>query len=263
MINLKILITSGGTTEKIDDVRMITNISTGKLGSLIASEFYNQEKNIEIIYICSKNAIVPHIPNLRIIKISSVFDLQQNLTDILSNEKIDAVIHAMAVSDYSVKKVLTAEILTKNIIEKIKQSNTNDIDILKKDILEVIILANDYLSSSSKINSDLDNLMLVMNKTPKIISIIKILQPSTILVAFKLLNKVEKDILIETAYKLLLKNNCDFVLANDLVNVNYENHLGFLVNSDKTYEQYNTKKDIAKAISFSVLKKIKEKNKGE
>ena len=31
----KIIITAGGTTEPIDNVRKITNVSTGKLGSLI------------------------------------------------------------------------------------------------------------------------------------------------------------------------------------------------------------------------------------
>ena len=32
----KIIITAGGTSEKIDNVRKITNSSTGKLGKLIA-----------------------------------------------------------------------------------------------------------------------------------------------------------------------------------------------------------------------------------
>ena len=36
---MKILITSGGTTEKIDDVRGITNHSTGYLGKEIAELF--------------------------------------------------------------------------------------------------------------------------------------------------------------------------------------------------------------------------------
>ena len=37
---MKILITSGGTTEKIDAVRGITNHSTGYLGKEIAELFY-------------------------------------------------------------------------------------------------------------------------------------------------------------------------------------------------------------------------------
>jgi len=36
---MKVLITSGGTREYIDDVRVLTNISTGKLGATIANTF--------------------------------------------------------------------------------------------------------------------------------------------------------------------------------------------------------------------------------
>ena len=36
---MKILITSGGTTEYIDDVRVLTNISTGRLGAQIGTCF--------------------------------------------------------------------------------------------------------------------------------------------------------------------------------------------------------------------------------
>ena len=45
MKNINVLITSGGTVEKIDAVRGITNFSTGKLGSLLAESFsmYNAE----------------------------------------------------------------------------------------------------------------------------------------------------------------------------------------------------------------------------
>ena len=36
------LITSGGTSEKIDRVRSITNHSTGQLGKIIAETFLNK-----------------------------------------------------------------------------------------------------------------------------------------------------------------------------------------------------------------------------
>ncbi len=58
---LNIIITAGGTSEKIDSVRKITNNSSGKLGSIIADTFLNKnDNNIEkIYYICPKNAIKP------------------------------------------------------------------------------------------------------------------------------------------------------------------------------------------------------------
>ena len=38
-MTMHILITSGGTTEKIDQVRGITNFATGTLGKLLAEQF--------------------------------------------------------------------------------------------------------------------------------------------------------------------------------------------------------------------------------
>lgn len=46
---MKILITSGGTTEAIDSVRGITNHSTGRLGKVIAETFLNQGHEVTLI----------------------------------------------------------------------------------------------------------------------------------------------------------------------------------------------------------------------
>ena len=46
----KIVITAGGTSEKIDNVRKITNSSSGKLGSVIATKLLElQDDKIEKI----------------------------------------------------------------------------------------------------------------------------------------------------------------------------------------------------------------------
>ena len=39
---MKILVTAGDTYEPIDDVRKVTHMATGRLGSLIADEFAKQ-----------------------------------------------------------------------------------------------------------------------------------------------------------------------------------------------------------------------------
>ena len=57
---MNIVITAGGTIEPIDDVRAITNFSSGKLGSKIANKLV-QLSNVEnIFYVCSQNAIKPN-----------------------------------------------------------------------------------------------------------------------------------------------------------------------------------------------------------
>lgn len=52
----KVIITAGGTSERIDNVRKITNSSTGKLGCTIANEILSTLEDVEIYYICSKTS---------------------------------------------------------------------------------------------------------------------------------------------------------------------------------------------------------------
>ena len=55
---MRILITAGGTSEKIDDVRAITNHSTGSLGQAIAKEWL-QYPEVAIDYVTTKTAKQP------------------------------------------------------------------------------------------------------------------------------------------------------------------------------------------------------------
>ena len=50
---------------------------------------------------------------------------------------------------------------------------------------------------------------------PKVISGIRQTSPDTLLIGFKLLSGVPHEELIDVGYRLLQKNDCDFVMAND------------------------------------------------
>ena len=51
---MKIVITAGGTSEKIDDVRTITNSSTGRLGYAVGTAFLQQYADeLEAVYYLS------------------------------------------------------------------------------------------------------------------------------------------------------------------------------------------------------------------
>ena len=103
---MNILITAGGTKEDIDPVRGITNYSTGRLGCLIAEKFINA--GASVTYICSEAAARPH--NGEIITIKNTAQLQEKLTEALKSRGYNAVIHAMAVSDYTPYKTANKKI---------------------------------------------------------------------------------------------------------------------------------------------------------
>ena len=102
----KIIITAGGTSERIDNVRKITNSSSGKLGALIASKLIElNDSNIEkIYYICSKNAIKPTNSKIEIIEIVDTNDLKVVVEKLLTTEKIDYFV--MDVSFVSIEHLL-------------------------------------------------------------------------------------------------------------------------------------------------------------
>lgn len=229
----KIIITAGGTSEKIDQVRKITNSSTGKLGMTIANDILKEQKEAMIYYVCSKTALRPLDERVQIMEIEGTQDLKNTIENLLLNQQIDYFIHAMAVSDYMTNYVTT--------LENIKES------IQKAENLEEA-LSNLQVISENKISSYENNLVIVLKPTPKIIAIIKDISPSTYLVGFKLLDDVPKEKLMEAANKLKEKNKCDLVVANDLSTIKNGEHIAYLIDEKKNIEEAHGKSDIAEKI---------------
>ena len=182
---MNILITAGGTSEKIDEVRTITNTATGRLGSLTAEAFLRNE-DVAVTYVCSENAVVPQDNRAKTIRIGDVQNLKSTLEKLMREQAFDAVVHSMAVSDYTVKYSASIEKLAYFLAERLslKAADTEN----KKQLSSHIRLAlSEYTDSwnTPKISSDIENLFLCLEKTPKIIGLFKTLQPDTVLVGFK------------------------------------------------------------------------------
>lgn len=260
---MNIIITAGGTCERIDNVRNISNIATGTLGSLIAGELAVQAANWAntIYYICGKNAVLPAGGRTEIISIDGVGQLRDALTGLLSTKKIDAIIHSMAVSDYTVGAVSTVERLSRTIAQKLAEEGGADdlsAEWVSQVVTDCICAADPALIRDGKLSSEHENLVLTLQKTPKIIGLIKQLQPTTVLVGFKLLDGVNEQTLLSAGYNLLIKNNCDFVLANDRQTITEHSHAGLLIKPDRSYEKRTTKKEIAEIIVKRVLEQIEK-----
>ena len=229
----KIIITAGGTSEKIDNVRKITNSSSGKLGMTIANHLLVEKDDIVIYYVCSKTSLRPSGNRVHILEIEGTLDLKNTIENLLANNHIDYFIHSMAVSDYTTDYVTT--------LEKIKES------IKKTDNIDEVF-SNIEVIGGTKISSYEDNLVVVLKPTPKIISIIKNISPSTYLVGFKLLDSVSKENLIEVAKKLRDKNKCNLVVANDLSTIRTGEHIAYIIDDKNNVQESHGKNDIAKKL---------------
>ncbi|EMB66180.1 phosphopantothenate--cysteine ligase [Streptococcus mutans] len=226
---MKILITSGGTTEKIDQVRGITNHSSGRLGKKIAEKFLAASHQVTLVTTAS--AIKPKKrANLSIIEITDVNNLIETLEPLVKSHHV--LIHSMAVSDYT-------PIYMTDLTEVEETS----------DLSQLLTKTN----KERKISSQADYQVLFLKKTPKVISLVKQWNPSIQLIAFKLLVNVSKEELFQVARSSLKKNQADYILANDLTMISADKHLAYLLDNTNAY-MAETKAEIADLIFEKVRK---------
>lgn len=196
-----VLITAGGTREYIDDVRVVTNISTGALGAKIAEGFY--EAGCRVHYVHSKQAVMPNClgsshetSRLMTHQIVTVNDLKETMEALIKGFKIDIVIHSAAVSDFTFDRS-----------EPIKLSSSS---------------AEDFIEHMRK----------TIKPTVKIINLIKEWRPEVILVGFKFtVGKTNRE-KFEIAAKSMVGYKGDYVIVNDKFEMEArKSHIAYLINS--------------------------------
>lgn len=99
---LRVLITSGGTAEPIDAVRVITNTSTGETGARVAEHFARAGHEVTLLRARGSR---PAGAGGREETFVTFADLAASLERRLGGEEYDAVIHAAAVSDFSLEAI--------------------------------------------------------------------------------------------------------------------------------------------------------------
>lgn len=224
---MNILITSGGTSEKIDRVRSITNHSTGRLGKIIAET--SLDKGDQVTLVTTPKAVRPAAhPNLTIVQIENVAELLESLEPLIHTH--DVLIHAMAVSDYTPVYMTGLEAVAAS-----------------PDMTEFLNKTN----SESKISSQDDVQVLFLKKTPKVISLVKKWNPAIRLIGFKLLVNVTKEELLKTARDSLIKNQAEIIVANDLTEISNHGHRAYLVGKD-TVTQAQSKEEIAQLLCLHI-----------
>ena len=226
---MKILVTSGGTSEAIDSVRSITNHSSGRLGKLITETLL--EAGHQVCLITTSQAVKPSAhQGLTIIEIKNTADLLQTMKDTIMDYQV--LIHSMAVSDYT----------------PVYMAGFDEVQ-ASQDLTEFL----DRKNQETKISSKDDVQVLFLKKNPKIISLVKEWNPNIHLIGFKLLVDVSREYLIQIARESLEKNQADLIVANDLTQINGEQHKAYLV--EKTsFQTATSKQEIADLLLDRILK---------
>ena len=125
----KVLVTAGATVEEIDPVRVITNKSSGKMGTSIAEQAFL--RGADVLLLRGHNSIEPN-HNIKEEKFTSVSDLYSRIKKNIKN--FDIAVHSAAVSDFAIGnkkntkiksgKELHLELMpTTKIFERLKKLN--------------------------------------------------------------------------------------------------------------------------------------------
>src|SRR3989344_59367 len=187
----RIIITAGGTTEPIDNVRFITNKSSGKMGIALAEQCFLKGASVTLLR--AKSAVKP-----RFLMKEELFETTRDLYTLVKKHapKADIIFHVAAVSDFTVANQLHGKISSKQtlnltlsptikISNEIKKMNPNTLLVLFKaeyglDEVELldsakvklqdanadIVVANDVSKENQGFGSDFNQASL-LTKTGK------------------------------------------------------------------------------------------------
>jgi len=186
----RILMTSGPTVEYIDPVRVVTNLSSGKTGVLLASELVSAGAKVTLVY---GPGIAEPPKGAKVIPVKTTKEMFDAVKKDMK-KKVDVVILAAAASDYTVlnpssskikssKKSLQIKLVqAPKIIDHIKKWQKNvflvgfkaETNISKKKLASLarkklaeakadLIVANDIGTKYQK-NPDLNEIVLVNSK---------------------------------------------------------------------------------------------------
>lgn len=210
----KVLISVGATFEKMDEVRGITNLSSGKTGVEIAKEAFIRGADVTLI--CGHmTADVPHI--FDIIKVGSVHEMDRAVKDQV--EANDIFISAAAVSDFIPQK-------------------------------EAV---------NTKISSQ-KNIVLKLERAPKVINEIKKINPNIFLIGFKAEYDVSDEELINAAKNRMNESGADMMVANDVAieGGGFASDMNevFIIDDDVIHVPFTSKREVASKILDRVVELI-------
>jgi phosphopantothenoylcysteine decarboxylase / phosphopantothenate---cysteine ligase len=172
-----ILVTAGSTVEFIDPIRVISNLSSGKMGNAIAQEAHKKGAKVTLVY--GHGSCEPReLPRMNIVKVSTNEEMYNAIISELGTKTYDAAFMSAAIADYKPTTSLP------------KKMNTRKRDPLTLSLSPTRKIVNEIKSTSK--NS------------------------SIFLVAFKADYNRTNEEMARYALKKMSECSCDLVVANDV-----------------------------------------------
>jgi phosphopantothenoylcysteine decarboxylase / phosphopantothenate---cysteine ligase len=174
---VNVLVTAGSTIEYIDSVRILTNLSSGKMGLNIAQQCLDKGFNVTLVY-GHGTLNIPDDPRMNIIRVKTTEEMFKAVRERILRRRQHVVFHAAAVADFSI--------------------------------------SNSSKKRSYKMDSQNGTKTLKLVPTAKIVDRLKEFDKKIFLVAFKAEYDISKELLIKKAFDKLRECNGDLIVANDV-----------------------------------------------
>jgi phosphopantothenate---cysteine ligase (CTP) len=214
---MNVVVTAGGTVAPIDDVRQITNASTGRFGAMIAEAALLRGANVWHL----------HAPGA------------QRPFDRLARFDLDAPDTAREFERLRQLQAQWLEVRDRCHSEPLRNGTVPEYAerleaILREQPIDIVFLAmavSDFAPEPilGKLSSDSSTLTLRCQRLPKVIQAVRDWSPEIYLVGFKLLSNVPIDELIRQGQEACLANRADLTVANDLSTVRSGRHTIHLI----------------------------------
>ena len=220
---VNVLVTAGSTIEYIDSVRILTNLSSGKMGLNIAQQCFDKGFNVTLVY-GHGTLNIPDDPRMNIIRVKTTEEMFKAVRERILRRKQHVVFHAAAVADFSI--------------------------------------SNSSKKRSYKMDSRNGTKTLKLVPTAKIIDRLKEFDKKIFLVAFKAEYDISKELLIKKAFDKLRECNGDLIVANDVskrgCDFGSDTNDVYIIDKEKniTHVPLKSKREIARNLVKIVCNKL-------
>lgn len=177
---MNLVVTCGPASEPIDTTRRITNISTGRLGVVLAQAF--REAGHDVLCLRGFGATCRDRPEgVRFREFGTNADLERALASVARTEPVDALFHAAALCDFGVAEI--------------------------RDAAGAIV-------APGKLPSRADGYQLLLRPLPKVLHQLRALFPQAFLAGWKYETEGGRDHVVGLGHRQLAEANTNLCILN-------------------------------------------------
>jgi phosphopantothenoylcysteine synthetase/decarboxylase len=234
---MNVVVTGGGTIAPIDDVRVLTNISSGRFAASITEACL--DRNATVWHIHAPSALLPFVRSARFdldapdpageaVRLARLQETWRSVRDRLH----PVALQTGTVADYQ------------ETLKRILQAHAIDVAFLSMAVSDF-----EPKPRAGKIPSETaESLVIECRRTPKVIRMVRDWSPSVYLVGFKLLSGVTSQELIRAARRACRANRAQLTVANDLELIRQGRHTLHLVRPGAEPETLEPGDDLAERL---------------